>query len=138
MDNKIINTIAATVGWHVEDGLTNYDTERNECRCMGQRPAQSYDEHLAESILAALRADPRIAITELPEPTRQAVGAAGVWRVLVDGEPEDLYYSTWHRDIKLSGRLSVDADEARALAAALWAAANAAELVCGHVWKEEK
>ena len=60
-------------------------------------------------------------IVGLPEPQGH------VWKVLIGGEPEDLYVGTQDGDIFLSGHLQIDSTEARDLAAALLAVANAAE-----------
>lgn len=46
--------IVAVLASHIEDGLTNYDTGRNECGCCTQRPDETYREHLAAEIDKAL------------------------------------------------------------------------------------
>ncbi|MDM2382264.1 hypothetical protein ACNQQN_25045 [Mycobacteroides chelonae] len=67
--------IVGVLDSHIEDGLTNYDTGRNECGCCTQRPDETYREHVAAEIDKVLG-----------ELTRQ-------WGVVIDypPRPEDGY-----------------------------------------------
>ena len=54
--DKLRDRIAAVLREHVEDQLTNYDAERNECGC-GHQGDAAYREHLADAVIDALGAD---------------------------------------------------------------------------------
>ena len=45
--------IAAVIGEHVEDQLTNYDAGRNECGC-GHQGDDTYQQHLADAVIREL------------------------------------------------------------------------------------
>ena len=94
-DQDIIDTIAAAL-----NEVNDYQTDR------------SFDGRV---VLAALRE--RYAVVKLPEPPLN---------VLIGGEPESVYVSDRldELNITISGTVSIYADEAPALAAALLAAAE--------------
>jgi hypothetical protein len=48
--------IAAVIGEHVEDQLTNYDAGRNECGC-GHQGDDTYQQHLADAVIRELGLD---------------------------------------------------------------------------------
>ncbi|HVX56256.1 MAG TPA: hypothetical protein VHA37_00865 [Candidatus Saccharimonadales bacterium] len=53
-DNGIAERIAEVLVAHVEDGLTNYDTERNECGCGDQKLSETYRQHVAAVLVREL------------------------------------------------------------------------------------
>lgn len=115
---------------HVEGQLTNYDADgREECGC-GHQGNATYREHLADAILAI----PGIAVVELPEQmvdreaVPQAIRHMPMWEqrhawstIQCDGL---IYFENGSGG---SGYGTVNAAEARDLAAALLAAADYAE-----------
>ena len=56
MNDTLRDRIAAVLGEHVEDQLTNYDAERNECGC-GTQGLIGYKEHVADAVIEALDDD---------------------------------------------------------------------------------
>ena len=109
-DQAIIDTIA--------DDFTN-EIVGNSSDYNGGRLTLGRSRDLAAQALAALRAA-GYAIVRLPEPPLN---------VLIGGEPESVYVSDRldGPSITISGTVSIYADEAPALAAALLAAAGKAE-----------
>ena len=53
MTDDLRTRIAAVLSEHLEDQLTNYDAERNECGC-GHQGNATYREHLADAVIEAL------------------------------------------------------------------------------------
>lgn len=53
-NQEITDWIVRLLYLHQEDALTNYDNERDECRC-GQQGDGPWNTHFAAAILAALR-----------------------------------------------------------------------------------
>lgn len=87
------------------------------------RPSELVNRDRARIALDALKAA-GYAVVELPEKLGED---APYWRVLIGNEPEEVYPSPLG-EIIISGSCRVDsADDARSLAAALLAAADAAE-----------
>jgi len=111
--------IVAVQAEHIDRQLTNYDTGREECGC-GNQGCASYREHLADAVLADLRAA-GYAIVELPKPDE----GRDDW---LDGGvhlTHDGY--VMHEEDDDGGHTCYTAGEARDLAAALLAAAEYAE-----------
>lgn len=129
MTDTLRDRISQIQAEHIDGQLTNYDAGREECGC-GHQGNATYREHLADAILAI----PGVAVVELPEQ-------------MVDREevPEAIrHQSMWEREYAWatiqddgliyfengsggSGYGTVNAAEARDLAAALLAAADFAE-----------
>jgi hypothetical protein len=53
MSDDLRTRIAAVLSEHVENQLTNYDAERNECGC-GHQGDATYRDHLADAVIEAL------------------------------------------------------------------------------------
>ena len=53
MSDCLRDRIAAVLREHVEDQLTNYDAERNECGC-GNQGLSGYKDHVADAVIEAL------------------------------------------------------------------------------------
>ena len=53
MTDNLRDRIAAVLREHVEDQLTNYDAERNECGC-GNQGLSGYKDHLADAVIREL------------------------------------------------------------------------------------
>ena len=53
MTDNLRDRIAAVLSEHVEDQLTNYDAERNECGC-GHQGDATYREHVADAVIREL------------------------------------------------------------------------------------
>lgn len=54
--DELVPVIRRVIGAHIEDQLVNYDRDgRNECGCHTQGDRQSYRDHLAVEIAAAVR-----------------------------------------------------------------------------------
>ena len=53
MSDNLRTRIAAVLSEHVEDQLTNYDAERNECGC-GHQGDATYRDHLADAVIREL------------------------------------------------------------------------------------
>ena len=51
--DQLRDRIAAVLREHVEDQLTNYDAERNECGC-GNQGLSGYKDHVADAVLEML------------------------------------------------------------------------------------
>ena len=51
--DNLRDRIAAVIGEHVEDQLTNYDAGRNECGC-GHQGDDTYQQHLADAVIREL------------------------------------------------------------------------------------
>lgn len=102
-----------------------YAPDGRKCACefscaeLLDYPVSPWHRHFADAILAA----PGIAVVALPEPR------GDYWPALIGGEPESVYLTDDGDEnvVVVSGCLRVYADEARALAAALIAAADKAE-----------
>jgi hypothetical protein len=56
MSDSLRDRIAAVLREHVEDQLTNYDAERNECGC-GNQGLSGYKDHVADAVIEALGSD---------------------------------------------------------------------------------
>ena len=54
MTDQLRDRIAAALSEHVENQLTNYDAERNECGC-GHQGDATYREHLADAVIRELK-----------------------------------------------------------------------------------
>jgi hypothetical protein len=116
--------IAATLRQHPQADEWGYPVE--ECRC-GAWFNGDYAEHVADVLLGLSG----VAITQLPEPNPNGVRRHPSWRVIVDGEPEDVYVRREQNEpeieVVVSGVTSLTSGETHALAAALLAAAREAD-----------
>lgn len=106
---------------HQEDATVNLDSGRDECRC-GEQGTQGWREHFA-NVLLSLKG---VAIVALPErapiPSHWNSDCLGGWLA----DPGDYPVSAWpNAEIALADGTWMSAARARALAAALFAAAEA-------------
>ncbi len=116
--------IVAVQAEHIDRQLTNYDTGREECGC-GNQGCASYREHLADAVLADLRAA-GYAIVELPEPDYvDEADDDGHKGYGFNGGDFEGWYAHGGRVYAAEGDMSPR--DARELAAALLAAAEVAE-----------
>lgn len=121
---------------HQEDAAFNLDLGRDECRC-GEQGTQGWREHFADVLLSL----EGVAIVALPEPDDTGSGQGGEfdawWGRYPDNDPHHAPrwagYDVWaeHGKVHTSAIHEHTPDQARALAAVLLAAADAAKAAGG-------
>lgn len=98
-----------------------------KCRCGWNYGKEPHAEHVADVLLGLSG----VAVTQLPEPNPNGVRRHPSWRVIVDGEPEDVYVRREKNEpeieVVVSGVASLTMAEADNLAASLLAASRVAE-----------
>lgn len=116
---------------HQEGATANLNLGRDECRC-GEQGMQGWREHFADVVLAL----PGVAVVELPEQTNIPADwtlCKAAWPTGGPYGPVSLWPSPSRAldpdEIAMPGGDWIPVDEARALAAALLAAADATEAV---------
>jgi len=77
--DNLRDRIAAVLSGHIEDQITNYDAERNECGC-GHQGSATYREHLADAVIEALDLREELWSTTDPVQLRRSWGKSPKYR----------------------------------------------------------